>query len=137
VPAALLAHERQSRLCDPQGAEQIRLELVARLLLAELLDHPELAVAGIVDDNVEPAETLVRTTVSNAEPRSVTSSASASAESGWAATRSSSALRSRAVAATLSPRSSAAFAHSRPKPREVPVMNQVRAGMRAILHRGG
>ena len=32
---------------------------------------------------------------------------------------------SRAVAATRSPRSSAAFVHSRPKPREVPVMNHV------------
>ena len=31
----------------------------------------------------------------------------------------------RAVAATLSPRSSAAAAHSRPKPRDVPVMNQI------------
>ena len=30
-----------------------------------------------------------------------------------------------AVAATSSPRSSAAIAHSRPKPRDVPVMNQV------------
>src|SRR5829696_4170555 len=32
---------------------------------------------------------------------------------------------SRAVAATLSPRSSAAIAHSRPNPRDVPVMNHV------------
>ena len=32
---------------------------------------------------------------------------------------------SRAVAATLSPRSRAAIAHSRPKPREQPVMNQI------------
>ena len=32
---------------------------------------------------------------------------------------------SRAVAATVSPRSSAAIAHSRPKPREQPVMNQI------------
>jgi len=39
------------------------------------------------------------------------------------ATRSSSDARSRAVAATLSPRSSAAIAHSRPNPRDVPVMN--------------
>src|SRR5207245_10845196 len=31
----------------------------------------------------------------------------------------------RAVAATLSPRSRAAIVHSRPKPREVPVMNHV------------
>ena len=38
--------------------------------------------------------------------------------------RSSSVETSRAVAATLSPRSSAAIAHSRPKPRDVPVMNQ-------------
>jgi len=31
---------------------------------------------------------------------------------------------SRAVAATASPRSKAAIAHSRPKPRDEPVMNQ-------------
>src|SRR5437763_10519364 len=37
---------------------------------------------------------------------------------------------SRAVAATLSPRSRAAMAHSRPKPRDVPVMNQTLAAMR-------
>lgn len=35
-----------------------------------------------------------------------------------------------AVAATLSPRSRAAMAHSRPKPRDVPVMNQTLATMR-------
>ena len=39
-------------------------------------------------------------------------------------TRSASVAVSRAVAATLSPRSSAAIAHSLPKPRDVPVMNQ-------------
>ena len=38
---------------------------------------------------------------------------------------------SRAVAATLSPRSRAAIAHSRPKPRDAPVMNQVRVLMSA------
>src|ERR1700723_2595596 len=41
------------------------------------------------------------------------------------ATSSSSAARFRAVAATWSPRSRAAIAHSRPKPRDVPVINHV------------
>src|SRR5690242_21871363 len=40
-------------------------------------------------------------------------------------TRSSRVLVSRAVAATVSPRSSAVMAHSRPKPRDAPVMNHV------------
>jgi hypothetical protein len=40
--------------------------------------------------------------------------------------------RLRAVAATLSPRSRAAIAHSRPKPRDVPVMNQTCADMRLL-----
>jgi hypothetical protein len=40
------------------------------------------------------------------------------------ATKSSSDAVLRAVAATLSPRSSAAIAHSRPNPRDVPVINQ-------------
>src|SRR6202034_3527912 len=39
-------------------------------------------------------------------------------------TNGASVFTSRAVAATLSPRASAASAHTRPKPRDVPVMNQ-------------
>ena len=53
-----------------------------------------------------------------------TSSWMGSSASAYFWVRSSSVETSRAVAATLSPRSSAAIAHSRPKPRDVPVMNQ-------------
>ncbi len=60
MSAALCPQVRQSRLRDPEGTEQVGLQLVAELLLADLLDHPELAVAGVVDDDVEPAEVLVR-----------------------------------------------------------------------------
>ena len=60
MAAALLAQERQRRLRHPQRAEQVGLDLIASLGLAELLDHPELAVAGVVDDDVEAAEVLVR-----------------------------------------------------------------------------
>ena len=60
VAAALLAQERQRRLGDPQRAEEVRLELRAGLVLGDLLDHAELAVAGVVDDDVEPPEVLVR-----------------------------------------------------------------------------
>ena len=59
-PEPCVAQERQRGLGDPQRAEQVGLELVAGVGLAELLDHAELAVAGVVDDDVEPAEVLVR-----------------------------------------------------------------------------
>ena len=51
---------RQRGLGDPQRAEDVRLDLVARLLLGQLLDEAELPVAGVVDDDVEPAEVVVR-----------------------------------------------------------------------------
>jgi hypothetical protein len=55
----------------------------------------------------------------------VTSSLMGRIASPYFATGSSSVARSRAVAATLSPRSRAAIAYSRPKPRDVPVINHV------------
>ena len=60
VSGALLAQDRQRGLGDPQRTEQVGLELGAGLGLGELLDHAELAVAGVVDDDVEAAEVLVR-----------------------------------------------------------------------------
>ena len=56
VPLALLAQDRQHRLGDPQGAEQVRFSLSPRLLLGHLLDHAEQPVAGVVDDHVERPE---------------------------------------------------------------------------------
>src|SRR4051812_31604118 len=64
-------------------------------------------------------------TAAKSASRSVTSSCRGRNRSPWAAARSSNVERSRAVAATESPRSSAAIVHSRPKPREAPVMNQI------------
>src|ERR1700761_5101114 len=72
-----------------------------------------------------PKCSWARLTAPNAASRLVTSKVSGSRASPCSALRSSSVLVSRAVAATRSPRSSAAFVHSRPKPREVPVMNHV------------
>src|ERR1700712_4611699 len=64
-------------------------------------------------------------TAAKSAARSVTSSSIGRVDSPYWDTRSSSVEVSRAVAATWSPRSRAAMAHSRPKPRELPVMNQV------------
>src|ERR1700761_2633276 len=59
--------------------------------------------------------------------RSVTSSGKARKVSGYFAARSSVVPVLRAVPTTRSPRTRAAAAHSRPKPRDVPVMNHVLA----------
>src|SRR5450432_1449374 len=56
--------------------------------------------------------------------RLVTSSSRGSSAVGYLSASSLSGSSLRAVATTLSPRPRAAAAHSRPKPREVPVMNQ-------------
>ena len=60
VPAALGAQERQRRLGNPQRAEHVGLDLVARFGFREFLDEAELAVAGVVDDDVEAPEVVVR-----------------------------------------------------------------------------
>ncbi len=57
---ALLAQERERRLGDPESAEEVRVQLIAGLLLGQLLDHPVLAVTRVVDDHVEPPEVIVR-----------------------------------------------------------------------------
>ena len=56
VARVLAAQDGQRGLGDPQRAEHVRLELVARVGLGQFLDHAELAVAGVVDDDVEPSE---------------------------------------------------------------------------------
>src|SRR6266496_1794478 len=60
VARALLAEDREDRLRDMENAEQVRLELVAQLLLGDLLDRSEEPVARVVDDDVDPPERLVR-----------------------------------------------------------------------------
>src|SRR5690242_10165911 len=76
-------------------------------------------------------------TAAKSASRSVTSSCRGRSASPYLATRSSSVAVSRAVAATLSPRSSAAIAHSLPKPRDVPVMNQTLLLMQEVMPAAG
>src|SRR5882757_4359947 len=72
-------------------------------------------------------------TAAKSAARSLTSSLIGNNASPYLATRSSSVAVSRAVAATLSPRSRAAIVHSRPKPRDAPVMNQTLSAMPSPL----
>ena len=53
---ALLAHDRQHGLGDPQCAEQVRLELRPGLAFGDLFDHSEQPVSGVVDRDVDPTE---------------------------------------------------------------------------------
>ena len=126
VAVALAAQHGQRRLRHPQRAEQVRVDLPPRLLLGHLLDHAEQPVAGVVDDHVERTELAVRpghggergVAVGDVEfdrqdgitPRSASGA---------------SALTSRAVATTESPRLSAASVHTRRNPRAAPVMSHV------------
>ena len=55
---ALCAQHRNGGLGDDDDAEQVRLDLRAEVLEARLLDGPDVAVSGIVDQHVEPAEHL-------------------------------------------------------------------------------
>ena len=59
VPAALGAQVGKRGLGDPQRAEHVGLDLVARLLLGQLLDEAEVPVACVVDHDVQPAEVVV------------------------------------------------------------------------------
>ncbi len=58
VARALLAQVRQRGLDHPHRAEQVGFELVAQFPLGQLLDRADLGVAGVVHDDVEPAEVL-------------------------------------------------------------------------------
>ena len=59
MPAALRPQERQRSLGDPQRAEDVGLDLIARFGFGEFLDEAELPVAGVVDDDVETPEVFV------------------------------------------------------------------------------
>jgi hypothetical protein len=59
VARSLRAEVGHRGLGDEQGAEHVGVELRPGLGLGDLLDHAELAVAGIVDDDVEPAVAVV------------------------------------------------------------------------------
>ena len=53
--ASLAPHDRQHGLAHPQGAEEIGVELVLGLLDRDVLDRPRQTIAGIVDQDVDPA----------------------------------------------------------------------------------
>ena len=59
VARTLLPEIGQRRLRHPQGAEQVGLDLGPGLLLGDLLDGAEQAVAGVVDNDIETAEVVV------------------------------------------------------------------------------
>ena len=54
------AHDGHGRLRHPQRAEQVCFDLGARFLFAHFLDRAEQSVAGIVDDDIKPAEAAMR-----------------------------------------------------------------------------
>ncbi len=60
MPAALRPQVRKRGLGHPERAEEVRLDLVARLVFGQLLDEAEVPVAGVVDHDVELAEVVVR-----------------------------------------------------------------------------
>jgi hypothetical protein len=52
----LRPHDRQGRLRHPQGAEEVGLELRSDVVFRQLLNRSEVAVARIVDNQIEPAQ---------------------------------------------------------------------------------
>ncbi len=114
VAAALRPQIRQCGLGDPQGTEDVGLDLIACVLLGQLLDEAELTVAGVVTTiSSRPKWSCACLTAAKSASRSVTSNRMGSRASPYFSVRSSSEAVLRAVAATLSPRSSAAIAHAR------------------------
>ncbi len=60
MAAALFTHDRNGGLGYPQRAEEVGLDLGSRFILGDLFDEPEVAIARVVDDDVEAAEMIVR-----------------------------------------------------------------------------
>ena len=58
-PRALLAHDRQRRLRNPQRSEEVDFELAASLLFGKLLDRARDAIPRVVDDDVQAPEALI------------------------------------------------------------------------------
>jgi hypothetical protein len=71
VPVALSAQGRQHGLGDVEDAEQVDLELVAQLLLGDLLDNAEEPIACVVDHDVQPSEVGVRLVDRGEDPGAV------------------------------------------------------------------
>ena len=130
-PASLGAQVRRHGLADPQRAEEVRLEL-RRGPRASLNSStmPERQGAGVVDDDVEPAEARDRR-VDGGEHGGAVGDVERRARAGgpraWRRAR-----RARRCCGRRRPRcrraASAAVAKARPRPRLAPVMNQTRAG---------
>jgi hypothetical protein len=73
---ALFSHRRQDRACHIHGPEQERLDLIPDLFGRELFEEAGEKIAGIVDEDVDPAEFLDgRATAASASCGCVTSSA--------------------------------------------------------------
>ena len=124
-PTALRPHDWQDRLGHPQRAEEIGFDLVAGFGFGDLLDGAEQAVAGIVDGDIDAAEAFVRLLHRGIDGRLVADVEGKRQQPvAVSALRSSRGAMLREAAATLSPRASAASVHTRPKPLDVPVMNQ-------------
>nr|ANY57991.1 LysR transcriptional regulator [uncultured bacterium] len=60
VAAALAPQDGQHRLRDPHRAEEVGLHLLPQFAFREFLDHAEVAVARVVDDDVDAPEVLGR-----------------------------------------------------------------------------
>jgi hypothetical protein len=58
VSATLGTQTRQSGLSDPQRTEKAGVDLPAGLFIGDFLNSTEKAVAGVVDDHVDPAEVI-------------------------------------------------------------------------------
>ena len=59
MAAALLPQQRQGGLNDPKRTKVVCVKLRADIRLARFLNRPDQRVAGIVDDNVQPAKVRV------------------------------------------------------------------------------
>ena len=59
MPTALLPQQRRRGLNDPKHPKVVRIKQRANVRLGRLLDRAHQGVAGIVDNDIEPAEAPV------------------------------------------------------------------------------
>jgi hypothetical protein len=101
VAGALLAQQRDGGLGDDDRAEQVGVDLLTEVLQRSVLDRADVAVAGVVDDDVQPPNaSTARATARAAALGSVTSRAARRTASPWRSARSTRPPGSRAVATT-------------------------------------
>src|SRR6266446_7686418 len=58
VSRTLRAHDWQRRLYDPQRPKKVRFELGAHIIFRQFLDHAEVAITGVIDNDIELAEVI-------------------------------------------------------------------------------